>query len=115
AGGVAFAEGDHSVVVFAAPREGPKPTVDGTQPSSALVEQFKDEKYFWRQMEIAKAIAAKRDASVLLPLSAWLGHQDRHIRGNVACIFASFGDPRGLQTITELRRNRPVRTGRQGI
>ena len=45
-GGIALAEGDHNVVVFTAPREGPKPTVDSTQPSSALVEQFKNEKVF---------------------------------------------------------------------
>lgn len=114
-GGIALAEGDHNVVVFAAPRAGPKPTVDSTQPSSALVEQFKNEKHFWSQMEIAKAIAAKRDASVLLPLGDWLGHQDRHIRGNVAFIFAGFGDPRGLQTITEILADRSVRPEGQGI
>lgn len=114
-GGIALAEGDHNVVVFAAPTEGPKPTVDSTQPTGALVEQFKNERIFWRQMEIAKAIAAKRDASVLLPLADWLGHQDRHIRGNVAFIFASFGDPRGLQTITEILADRSVRPEGQGI
>jgi hypothetical protein len=114
-GGIAFAEGNHNVVVFAAPREGPKPTVDSTQTSRVLVEQFKNEKYFWRQMEIAKAIAAKRDASVLPPLADWLGHQDRHIRGNVAFIFASFGDPRGLQTITEILADRSARPEGQGI
>jgi len=114
-GGIALAEGDHNVVVFAAPREGPKPTVDSTQSSSALVEQFKNERSFARQMEIAKAIAAKRDVGVLLPLADWLGHQDRHIRGNVAFIFASFGDPRGLQTITEILADRSVRPEGQGI
>jgi len=114
-GGIALTEGHHNVVVFAAPREGPKPTGDSTQSSSALVEQFKNERYFWRQMEIAKAIAAKRDASVLLPLADWLGHQDRHIRGNVAFIFASFGDPRGLQTIAEILADRSVRPEGQGI
>lgn len=114
-GGIALAEGDHNVVVLAAPREGPKPTLDSTEPSSALVEQFKNERYFWRQMEIAKVIAAKRDASVLLPLADWLSHQDRHIRGNVAFIFASFGDPRGLQTITEILADRSVRPEGQGI
>jgi HEAT repeat protein len=114
-GGIALAEGDHNVIVFAAPREGPKPTVDSTKPSSALVEQFKNERYFWRQMEIAKAIAAKGDASVLPPLSDWLGHQDRHIRGNVAFIFASFGDPRGLQTIADTLADRSERPQGQGI
>ena len=44
--GIALAEGDHNVVVFVAPREAPKPTVESTQTSSALVEQFKSEKVF---------------------------------------------------------------------
>ena len=85
------------------------------QTSSALVEQFKNEKVFWRQIEIAKAITGKHDASVLPLLADWLGHQDRHIRGNVAFIFASFGDPRGLQTITEILADRSVRPEGQGI
>ena len=114
-GGIALAEGDHEVVVFIAPREGPKPTVDATQTSSALVEQFKNEKVFWKQLDIAKAIADKHDASVLPLLADWLGHQDRHIRGNVAFIFARFGDPRGLQTIADILADRSERPMGQGI
>jgi hypothetical protein len=113
--GVALAEGDHDVVVFVAPREAPKPTIDNTQASSALVEQFKDEKVFWKQIDIAKAIAGKHDASVLTPLADWLDHQDRHIRGNVAFIFASFGDPRGLRTIADILADRSERPEGQGI
>jgi HEAT repeat protein len=113
--GVALAEGDHDVVVFVAPREAPKPTVDTAQNSNALIEQFKNEKVFWKQIEIAKAIAGKHDASVLPPLADWLGHQDRHIRGNVAFIFASFGDPRGLQTIGDILADRSERPEGQGI
>jgi hypothetical protein len=113
--GVALAEGDHDVVVFVAPREAPKPTVDATRASSALVEQFKDEKIFWKQIEIAKAIAGKHDASVLPPLADWLGHQDRHIRANVAFMFAAFGDPRGLQTIADILADRSERPEGQGI
>jgi HEAT repeat protein len=66
-------------------------------------------------MEIAKAIVSKRDASVLPPLADWLDHQDRHIRGNVAFVFASFGDPRGLQTITDILADRSDRPEVQGI
>ena len=113
--GITLAAGDHDVIVFVAPREAPKPTVDSTQSPSALVEQFKNEKVFWKQMDIAKAIAAKHDASVLPPLADWLGHQDRHIRGNVAFIFASFGDPRGLQTISDILGDRTERPEGQGI
>lgn len=85
------------------------------QTSSALVEQFKNEKVFWRQIEIAKAITGKHDASVLPLLADWLGHQDRHIRGNVAFIFASFGDPHGLQTIADILADRSERPEGQGI
>jgi hypothetical protein len=113
--GIALAEGEHDVVVFVAPREAPKPTVDTTQTSNALVEQFKNEKVFWKQIEIAKAIAGKHDANVLPRLADWLGHQDRHIRGNVAFVFASFGDPRGLQTISDILADRGERPEGQGI
>ena len=70
--GIALAEGDHNVVVFVAPREAPKSTVDNTHTAGALVEQFKNEKVFWKQIEIAKAIAGKHDASVLPPLPTGL-------------------------------------------
>jgi HEAT repeat protein len=112
--GIALAEGDHDVVVFVAPRAAPKPTVDATQSSIALVEQFKNEKVFWKQIEIAKAIAGKHDASVLPALADSLDHQDRHIRGNVAFIFASFGDPRGLDTIADILADRSERPEGQG-
>jgi hypothetical protein len=115
AAGIALAEGDHDVVVFVAPRAAPKSTVDNTQTSSALVEQFKNEKVSWKQIDIAKAIAEKHDASVLPPLADWLDHQDRHIRGNVAFIFASLGDPRGLQTIADIFADRSERPEGQGI
>jgi hypothetical protein len=112
--GVTFADGDHDVVLFVAPFE-PKPTVDDTQTSSALVEQFRNEKFFWKQIEIAQAIAGKQDLSVLPPLADWLHHHDRHIRGNVAFIFASLGDPRGLETIADILADRSERLSGQGI
>lgn len=93
----------------------PKGTVVRAQTSSALVEQFKNEQVFWRQIEIAKVITAKHDASVLPLLADWLDHQDRHIRGNVAFIFASFGDPRGLQTIADILADRSERPDGQGV
>jgi hypothetical protein len=113
--GIALAEGDHDVILFVAAREAPKPIVDTVQTSNALVEQFKNEQVFWKQIEIAKAIVGKHDASVLPPLADWLGHRDRHIRGNVAFIFASFGDPRGLQTIADILADRSERPEGQGI
>jgi len=112
---ITLAEGNHDVVVFIAPREAPKPTVDITQTSTALIQQFKNEKAFWKQFEIGKAIAGKHDPSVLPPLADWLGHADRHIRGNVAFIFASLGDQRGLQTIADILADRSERPEGQGI
>jgi len=91
------------------------PTVDATQTLKARIEQFKNEKVFWKQIEIAKAIAGTHDASVLPPLADWLAHRDRHIRGNVAFIFASYGDPRGLETIADILADRSERPEGQGI
>jgi HEAT repeat protein len=115
AAGITLTEGDHNVVVFVAPREAQKTTIDNGQTPYALVEQFKNETAFWKQMEIAKAIVVRQDASALPPLADWLGHRDRHTRGNIAFIFASFGDPRGLQTIADILTDRPERPEGQGI
>src|SRR5262245_613426 len=93
-----------------APQSTPKPIFDGTGLSlSALVEQFKNEKVFWRQFEIAKEIVKRYDASVLSSLVDWLNHEDRHIRGNVAFIFGRLGDARGLQVITDILNDRSER------
>ncbi len=46
----------------------------------------------------------------MLPsLVDWLTNEDRHIRGNVAFIFAGLGDPRGLQVITDILTDRSDR------
>lgn len=100
--GIVLTEGSHELVVFVAPREAPTPTVDKTLSSAALVEQFKGEKVSWRQFAIAQEIVARRDSSVLPSLAAWLTHEDRHVRGNVAFVFGGLGDPRGFQVITDI-------------
>ena len=56
--------------------------------STALVEQFQTENALWRQFTIGKEIVERRDPRVLPILAAWLNHEDRHVRGNVAFIFA---------------------------
>ena len=113
--GIELADGDHEVVVFVTPRERPQPTVDKTLSSAALVEQFKNEKVFWRQSVTAKEIVARRDTSVLTSLAGWLSHEDRHVRGNVAFVFAGLGDPRGFQAITDILTDRSDRPEGQGI
>jgi hypothetical protein len=82
---IELTEGDHDVVLFVAPRELPKPTVDTTQTSSALVEQFKNEKVFWKQIEIAKAIVSKHDASMLAPLAEWSAEMSDATARHAAC------------------------------
>ena len=113
--GVELADGDHEVVVFVTPREVPQPAVDKTLSSAALVEQFKGEKVFWRQFPIAKEIVERRDASVLPSLAGWLSHEDRHVQGNVAFIFAGLDDLRGFQVITHILLDRSDRPEGQGI
>jgi HEAT repeat protein len=80
-----------------------------------LIEEFKQEKVFWRQFTIATQIAERNDASVLPSLVDWLRHDDRHIRGNAAFIFARLGDVRGFQTITAILADRSNRPEGQGV
>jgi HEAT repeat protein len=69
---------------------------------SDLVRRFESETVFWRQIEVAKAIVAANDASVLPRLEPWLTHEDRHLRGNAAFIFARLGDSRGFDVIVAI-------------
>jgi hypothetical protein len=112
---VELPDGAHEVVVFVAPREMPKPAFDKTLSSGALMEELKREKVFWRQFAIAEEIAGRHDASVLPSIVSWLDHEDRHLRGNAAFIFARLGDPRGFQVITDILSDRSDRPEAQGI
>jgi len=86
-----------------------------TPVAESLVEQFKQEKMFWRQFSIAAQIAERNDAGVLPSLVDWLNSDDRHIRGNVAFVFARLGDVRGFETITRILTDRSDRPEGQGI
>jgi HEAT repeat protein len=76
---------------------------------SGLLRQFESENVFWRQFEVAKAIVAANDRSVLPQLESWLTHEDRHLRGNAAFIFAGLGDPRGFDAIVAILSDRSER------
>jgi HEAT repeat protein len=76
------------------------------QPVSELVRQFEGESMFWRQFEVAKAIVAAHDPSILPQLEPWLTHEDRHSRGNAAFLFAGLGDPRGFDVIVAILGDR---------
>jgi HEAT repeat protein len=69
---------------------------------SQLISQFQAEPYFWKQNEIANEIAKVATVDDLSLLEPWLTHEDRHIRGNVAYLFAKLGDGRGLATIEDI-------------
>ena len=78
--------------------------VRGQQPSSVeqLVRQFESETEFTRQFQVAKAIVAANDRTVLPRLEPSLTHKDRCLRGNAAYIFARLGDRRGFDAIVAI-------------
>jgi HEAT repeat protein len=80
-----------------------------------LLDRFKGEKVFWRQFEIGKALAAANDRGAIAELEAWLKHDDRHLRGNVAFVLGRLGDPRGFETIAAILADRSPRSAGQGI
>ncbi len=82
--------------------------------AAELLDQFKNEKVFWKQIEVAKKIVALHDATVLPSLAGWLNHDDRHLRGNVAFVFAGLGDERGFSVITAMLEDRSDRPEGQG-
>ena len=79
-----------------------------------LLDRFKKEK-FWRQFAIGQALAAANDRGVIAELEAWLTHDDRHLRGNVAFVLGRLGDPRGYETIAAMLADRAPRSAGQGI
>ena len=114
-GRVELTEGTHEVVVTVAHREPPTPTSESSLSTAALVERFKTETVFWRQFTIAEHIVARRDASVLASLEDLLTQTDRHLRGNVAFIFAALGDPRGFEVVTAILNDGSYRPEGQGV
>lgn len=85
------------------------------QDAAGLVEQFQAENIFWRQFTIAKEIVRLQDRRALGDLASWLDHEDRHIRGNTAFIFAALGDDGGLRVISAILTDGSDRRLGQGI
>ncbi len=75
-----------------------------------LLDRFKRERVFWRQIAVGKALAAANDRSAIPELEAWLKHDDRHLRGNVAFVLGRLGDPRGFATVAEILGDRSARS-----
>ena len=84
-------------------------------PTSELVARFKNEPIFWRQFEVAQALAASGDRSAIGVLEGLLTVEDRHVRGNAAFVLGRLGDPRGFATIAESLDDRSPRSAGQGI
>ena len=80
-----------------------------------LLDRFKKEQVFWRQLEIGRALAAVSDRGAVAELEAWLNHDDRHVRGNAAFVLGRLGEPRGFATIAAILVDRAPRTTGQGI
>jgi len=86
------------------------------RPSVAeLLQQFETTRVFWQQFEVAKAIVAAKDTTVLPKLRPWLANEDRHLRGNAAFIYAGLGDPRGFDVVVSILRDYSDRPEGQGI
>src|SRR5262249_38067695 len=100
--GIPLADGRHAVVVYLAPHDVARAAGSPPRTSAELIDQFKSEKLFFTQFGIGQAIVDIGDRGALPTLADWLTHPDRHIRGNVAFVFAKLGDPRGLQTIADI-------------
>jgi HEAT repeat protein len=83
--------------------------------TTELLHRFKEEKVFWRQFELGRALAAANDRRVIPELEAWLIHDDRHVRGNVAFVLGRLGDPRGFDTIAAILADRSPRLPAQGL
>lgn len=84
------------------------PFVNGQQIRSApdLVEQFKNNRVFWQQFEVAKKLVDLHDLAVLKQLNSYLNDDDRHVRGNAAFVFAALGDDRGFEVIGNILKDR---------
>ncbi len=79
-----------------------------------LLSQFQDSPVFWQQLEIAREIVSLHDPSVLPDLRRFLSHEDRHLRGNAAFIFAGLGDDRGFEVLRSILDDRSYRAKGQG-
>jgi HEAT repeat protein len=85
------------------------------QSAAQLLDQFENTPIFWQQIEVAEKLVRIRDASFLPQLESWLSHDDRHLRGNAAFLFAALGDRRGYDVLVEILNDRSERPKGQGL
>jgi hypothetical protein len=85
------------------------------QSASELFDKFESAGIFWQQFEVAKKVVEVHGVSLLPQLESWLIHDDRHVRGNAAFIFAALGDRRGFDVITAILSDHSDRSEGQGV
>lgn len=68
-----------------------------------------------RQLELGEALIKRGDREVLAKLERWLSDEDRHVRANVALVFAGLGNPRGFQVLGDILNDRSSRRPGQGV
>jgi HEAT repeat protein len=83
-------------------------------PVRELIDRFRHEPVFWRQLEIGRALAAAGDRAAIAALEAWLTHDDRHQRGNAALVLGRLGDPRGFDTLAAILADHSPRPEPEG-
>src|SRR5579863_1978567 len=83
-------------------------------PVAELLQQFKTNRVFWQQFEVAKKLVATHNAVALEQLEPYLKDEDRHVRGNAAFVFAALGDDRGFGAIASILKDRSDRPEGQG-
>lgn len=83
--------------------------VAAASPAGELVARFKAEQVFWQQADLADEIAGMVTLPDLASLESWLMHDDRHIRGNVAYLFAKLHDRRGFDTLVGILNDHSTR------
>jgi HEAT repeat protein len=84
----------------------PAATAFASPDANAQIARFQAEQVFWKQADIADEIAPLVKLRDLEPLMTWLKHDDRHVRGNTAYLFARLGDRRGLDTLFAILADR---------
>jgi HEAT repeat protein len=71
-----------------------------TPAADELISSFQAEPAFWKQADLADEIAKVAELQDISALAPGLAHDDRHVRGDVAYLFAKLGDRNGFDTLT---------------
>jgi len=80
-----------------------------------LVQQFENTAVFWRQMEVAIAIAPANDRTIFSATGAMVDAPRPSSKGQTHFIYSALGDPSGFDVIAAILRDRSERPEGQGI